>query len=90
MRRLFSPRGDPGIGRRLGHALADEAVARGGTARFVEALRSRPAGHAVSLRQRSTGRLSRPPLRSHRRDPARISGQPPPGSPAGERGPEQS
>ena len=50
--RLSLPRADPGIGRRLGGAHADEAVTGGGAAGIVEAFRGRSSGHWRRLTMR--------------------------------------
>ena len=53
--RLGLPRGEPGVGRLWRHALADEAVAGGGAAGHVDALRG------LSIRTRSRA-LEPPPF----------------------------
>jgi hypothetical protein len=45
--RLARRGSDPRVGRRLGHALADEAVSRGGSTRLFDAFGGRPPCHAV-------------------------------------------
>jgi hypothetical protein len=51
-RRLGLPGRDPQLGRRLGHALADEAVAGGASTRLIDAFRCRATGHRRRLEQR--------------------------------------
>ena len=75
--RLSLRPGDPGIGRRLRHALSDQMCASGGSTRLADALGRGPTGHAVGLGQRPTGSLSRPRLRSaDLRSPCPPAGRP--------------